>query len=498
MLTHAWNLRKQFHDAFLRDGIRIRFRHAWISFTEIFGPARARPRRRRHVKRRRRLAAESLEPRAMLSGNAFSFDDFPDAGQWSVAAEIAMEPNRPTASVGGRLETRLDTDLFQFVAPMSGRAVLRLKTPASPLDPHLFVYDASNEHHLLASNDDYCRQDSKVTLRVQEGERYFVLTDNYRDGSIGSYMLDMRVIADDHADLGQWSAASEVLIEPVTGDGSAVGSLEQPGDTDLFRFVAVATGQATIRLDTPESELNPVLYVARDESSPVAFTATANEAGEPVLHTAGGWRQPTVIAGNNDHNGLDPQVTIDVIEGETYFVLADSFRNRSAGAYTLSVDMPPVDDHPDFGDSDSTEILMDPATGNGSIAGTLERPGDNDLFRFVASTTGQAVIRLDAAHGHLNTHLFVGTVTPTPQLLGQNRNADGTGSQVTINVTAGQTYFIVAAGAENRSTGTYRVSVTVEAEELAVLRRGGRQPARSPGGGGMAPAQPGHGGRGSD
>ncbi len=457
MLTHGLNLRGKLYDQFVKGGIGNRIRQAVRRFAEAFDPASApRRRRRRWATRTTRLAAEPLETRAMLSGNGFGFDDFPDAGDWSTAAEISMEPAQPAALIQGSLETRGDTDLFQFVAPTTGRAVVRLGTPASRLDPYLYAYDGTSDHQLLASNDDYCGQDSRVAIRVQEGETYFFLADNYRNGSMGSYTLGVLVVADDHADLGDWSAASEIHIDPATGNGSVDGSLERRRDTDLFRFVAVSTGQATIRLDTPDSELNPVLYVA------------------------GGDSQNPVIAGNNDYNGHDSQVTIDVVEGETYFVLADSYQNRSAGAYTLSVDMPPVDDHPNFGESDSTEILIDPATGNGSIAGALEQHGDSDVFRFVASTTGQAVIRLDASDGNLNTHLFVGAVTPIPQLLGQNRNDDGTGSQVTIDVVEGQTYFIVAASAENQSVGSYTVSVDMESDNRGRRGPAVRQPASSP------------------
>ena len=398
-----------------------------------------RPRRRRP--RNSRLQAETLERRLLLAGTGLDFDDFADAGEWAVAAEISIDSATARGTIQGALEERRDADLFGFVAARTGEAVIRLDTPASRLDPYLYVFDGTNRHDLVAQNDDSHGLDSQVTIDVIAGETYFVLADNYRDRSAGSYTLSLQIEApaiDDHADRQNWSLASAISVDPITGAGTANGLLEEHRDTDLFQFVAPATGQAVLRLDTPASRLDPYLYV---------FDGTSRHG---------------LVARNDDYHGYDSQVTIDVSAGQTYFVLADNYRDRSTGSYALTIhaDVAPSDDHPDFGEwGTATPISLDTTTGDGSAQGTLEQSGDSDLFQFIAPETGQAVIRLEATDDVLHPYLEVGDSRREDGFLASDGDVDRHDAQVTIDVTAGETYFVLASGAPSELTGAYAVSV---------------------------------------
>ena len=91
-------------------------------------------------------------------------------------------------------------------------------------------------------------------------------------------------------------------------------------------------------------------------------------------------------------------------------------------------------------------------------SGRIERAGDVDMFRIVAPQTGQLVIQQTAtSNSRLDSYLYV--YGANGQLLASNDDV-GTSlnSRVKIPVTAGNTYYIKAAG-YRRSVGSYALRV---------------------------------------
>lgn len=111
----------------------------------------------------------------------------------------------------------------------------------------------------------------------------------------------------------------------------------------------------------------------------------------------------------------------------------------------------------DFGNtfSQATEVATTSSTTK--QAGKIERSGDVDMFRFVATQTGKMVIRQAASNSRLDSYLYI--YSANGQLMARN---DDTGaslnSQVEISVVAGNTYYIKAA-AYGRSVGSYVVTL---------------------------------------
>jgi hypothetical protein len=110
--------------------------------------------------------------------------------------------------------------------------------------------------------------------------------------------------------------------------------------------------------------------------------------------------------------------------------------------------------------SQATPVTL-AANGSGSISGTIGQGGEIDMFRVVAPLTGQMTIRETAAAGSsLDSYLQV--YDAGQRLLARNDDSGGTlNSLVTINVTAGATYY-VAAAAYSVSTGAYSVQFSTK------------------------------------
>lgn len=91
-------------------------------------------------------------------------------------------------------------------------------------------------------------------------------------------------------------------------------------------------------------------------------------------------------------------------------------------------------------------VVLDPS-GSGTAHGTIDTPNDNDVFQFVAPSTGQMTLRDNAVPGtKLDTLLAV--FNGARQLLTFNDDGDhGTDSLVRFPVVAGQTYYAQAGQA---------------------------------------------------
>ncbi|MBK7405556.1 MAG: right-handed parallel beta-helix repeat-containing protein [Phycisphaerales bacterium] len=174
---------------------------------------------------------------------------------------------------------------------------------------------------------------------------------------------------DDHADAGQWYDATQINIDIESGDGVRLGALEVPHDTDLMKFVAVGTGDATITLDVdPGFDGWFEVYDASHN-----FIA----------------RQNTKAGGGDESRAVAVQAN------KLFFVLVGGWRVPT-GTYTLRVDGPAAaDDYADAGQWDQARrILVDPNTGDGFLRGEIEVQGDTDLFRFTAANVGDLIVTL--------------------------------------------------------------------------------------------------------
>src|SRR5262249_42629515 len=104
------------------------------------------------------------------------------------------------------------------------------------------------------------------------------------------------------------------------------------------------------------------------------------------------------------------------------------------------------------------------ATGSGTQAGSVEVPGDVDVFRYTPTRSGGLTVQLSAAPGsRLDSYLTV--LDANGQTPAQNDTAVNTpDARVTLHVTGGQVYYLEAAASpyaiDATAQGAYTLSYT--------------------------------------
>lgn len=209
-----------------------------------------------------------------------------------------------------------DEDLFSFVAGRSGSARI-IADAGWGLDVALRVYDSHGS--LLASRDRTGVSGAEIVdLSVQSGRRYYIVVDGYR-ASTGQYTLTLQAPVapppprDDHANAGQFSYATRIPILASSGNGLGGGVIESYGDTDLFKITAAGSGTLWVRIN-PHAGLDAI---ARAYDSRGYLVTSADSGG----------------------SGRAEWLRLDVIRGETFFLLVDGY-GSSTGGYDVEIDGP--------------------------------------------------------------------------------------------------------------------------------------------------------------
>jgi|GEM_PF-1638548 len=245
---------------------------------------------------------------------------------------------------------------------------------------------------------------------------------------------------DDFAGAGEWAQAGGILVDQTNGNAAKVGAIEFGGDTDLFAYVASQTGAATITLSHPAGLFGMQLTVFNSLRQQIAVGV----AGAP--------------AGNGS------SATIDVVAGQTYFLLAAAVSGSATGQYIIAIEgpgvppppPPPPDDYADIGEwGSAATIVVNGSTGNGSITGDLEVGGDTDLFVFTATRTGRVTLTLANGSGAFAAQFTAYDSSFLQVALGTVGGANNNGSTGQFNVSAGMVYYVLAAAVDALTTGTY-------------------------------------------
>ena len=294
--------------------------------------------------------------------------------------------------------------------------------------------------------------------------------------------LERRVLlsGDDHADFGDWDNATELIVVYEDSDifGSIFaldsGSIEAPGDTDVFRLVSPvdATQYLLMAGSTLSAPILPAgfrLYRRDPDTGSVdligAPVVPPNESGTLVLGQDYGYIHENdelffvVEAGTQNDFADSPIGDYNLLTflwfDQTRYNFTD-VQQTGGGGDDGGANVPD-DDRPDATDpvAAGARIALTPLDGRGVNDGEIEFAEDTDLFRFEATATGLTTVRLE-------NPVFQGTLRVV--------NADGAviGSYdalqpreeivLTVPVIEHQTYGVIV-GTAGVTTGTYGVEV---------------------------------------
>jgi hypothetical protein len=415
-------------------------------------------------------------------------DDHANNNQWFNATTLIPADFRGRIEGAGSIESLYDTDVFKFDFEAFQRATFTVRSLTPTFVPRVTVYEvaetSTGEVILLRIGTGVGSRNAEglvqpaVALASLQPERiveqpnpadnrpypfYYVVVEgaNQRQ-DFGSYELEVAYVAtDDHPDgdtnndnvfdTGEYADATEIELDAFEGTAVQGGTLERVGDSDLFKFTASGTGQATITLNRNASNVRARLSVL-DTNAAVLATSSMADNGVTTL-----------------------TLNFNVTRGQELFLVVDSIAPNAnttrTGAYTLSFVAPVGDDHPNATEWNiATPITLSPSTGSGGIGeatvGAVGNPrispdADTDLFSFSPILAGNQTITVTPVSSvlgdvALRMQIFISTDLTTP--IGTvDATSINTPLTFTVNGAAvGTTYFILLSPLTGVTGGTAR------------------------------------------
>jgi hypothetical protein len=348
------------------------------------------------------LYLEPLEDRSLPSSLLPVSDPFANA-------QTVVVSGTGITSQAGSIATPGEVDTFKFTAPITGLMTIELSpSPGIPYayPQRLDVFDESQ--NLIAHSPTPAYFESS-SVSVIQGNNYFVEvgTNPY---DIGSYLLNFSP-----DDFGNTFADAHTVTLNSLGSGSQMGSIELPGDTDMFKFTAPTTGLLAIQL------------------SGLSTSLSYNE--ELTVYDA-------------SHNTIDrrsvresslTEFSINVVAGRLYFVQVDAGDAFTGGSGPYVLKFSPDDFSNTF---DHAHPIVVDSQGFGIQTGTIELPEDVDTFQFVAPYSGLMQLQLAGPgipfHENFSVSDAGHQVIAGPSFF--------TKDPLRINFQAGQTYYAQVFG----------------------------------------------------
>jgi hypothetical protein len=350
-----------------------------------------------------------LEPRLFLSASSSLNAAFASAEVLTIAPVDNITVARELAPGG--------VQMYSLTAPASGTLTFDMKADGAALDSYLRVYNSSGR--LIATNDNAAKGtlDSRVTLRVTAGQAFYIGAAGQK-GSAGAYMLSvLSNPTDDYGNAPETGKAVGVALWKTT---SVSGRINYAGDTDVFSFVAPTGGTMQVV---------------------GSLTGRGNSLATGLSAYDGAGLKLAPDDDLADSGGL----VFNVVGGSRYYIQMTGL-GGTTGTYKVTLYDKPAAQVLDIGPGDSL-----------TVAGQLA--ADSTQMYFVtAPASGTITLDMKADGSALDSYLRVYNSSGRQIATNDNAAKDTLDSRVTLRVTAGQAFYIGAAG-QKGSAGAYMLSV---------------------------------------
>ena len=249
-------------------------------------------------------------------------------------------------------------------------------------------------------------------------------------GAVGK-LQKARTVKDDFGNTFAKAAKLTLSRTSIGGIGSKLANIGTPGDVDMFRFVSPVTGWLT-----------------------VTQNACSGSAIDPYVSVYDA-RQKLIGQNNDAEAGRNSRVDVRVVKGGVYYVQATGY--GTSGKYAVGAKA--VQD--DYANTlaAASQLALD-SSGQRAVNGKINYRGDVDMFSVVAPASGTMTVTLNSSGGKVRVDPELTLYDSSGATLAYSNNAVGTtNSAASIDVVAGQTYYIKAAG-YNSTTGGYSLQVS--------------------------------------
>lgn len=401
--------------------------------------------------------------------NVTKTDDHPDEGQFIYATPIAVDKQSGQGQDTGTIEVEGDTDLFRFTGLAGGTARVTISRPSgSSFLPKLSIID-ENGNELDTPSDGAIP--GTVQASVVRGQVYYVLVEASSiandDQDTGDYTITVvEPPLDDYPNAGEWAIAHSLTLDADTGD-AVLGTDEQNnplnpridvvGDSDLFTFATIASGNITISVTPLEMSvigLRTRLSVF-DANRDLVQTVSATGAGDPVA----------IVLTDTDPN-------------QRYYVLVEDALGNRTGEYQLIVDGQGADGGGgggggtgDINFDEAVDVDLDPFNADGTANGIIAQAGERDLYTFTAPAGGDIFVQLITARGSLldGTITILDAATEQAVVTSDATGIPGVDAAVRFeSAGAGTQYWVIVDGI-GTGVGSYTLKVDTEPEVFRVF-----------------------------
>ncbi len=350
----------------------------------------------------------------------FTGDPLDDYGNDADGAVAMRVIHNGAARAFGRIQYGSDVDYLEYVPVVSGLVEMSVSLHGyrNALDMAVTLYDEAGT--VVDSGVDAGSGELTLSFSAEQGAAYYLAVDGL-DETEGWYSVLVQPTV--------WQEFIDAtdLTPPVAEEIADIGTLDAGGSM-TYKFTAAANGFYTIDMEAGDgSSLDSCLEVFNADQRRIGFS-------------------------DNVRYDNDSQVRIRVTEGETYYVRCSAVRG-SSGAYTTTIASQPYDDAGNRID-DARDLRLR-GDGAGLAVLTLNYADDVDVLAFTAPVTGAMTVTMEpyGAGSGVSANL----AALDDQGMEIIRDEGGTaGASVTLDVVAGDMYFLSAEGL-NDGTGRYLV-----------------------------------------
>lgn len=366
-----------------------------------------------------------------LGGNdTVNGTDIGDASnQRSEASAVSLDEQGDANVIGYAGFASDDGDFFSITAPASGLTSITLSELSQNLD--LLLYD--HQGSLLTQSSQTDAQSETILFSLSENQTYFVQVSALGNAQ-SSYTLNLDlpvylggndlVGGADIGDAGNSLPSARLITLDELGDAQVSGYAGFDNDSaDYFRFVAPASGTASLNLSGLKQDLDLVL-----------LDNQGNQLNAP-----------------NQQGTLDESIQHNLIEGQSYY-LQVSPNDAERSSYNLSLDLAvemggnDVLGTTDIGDAGNDRPSATTVTpdlyGDASVTGYSGFTTDSgDYYHFVAAATGSARIDLSGLDQDLNLFFYDGQ----GNFLQSSAQSHASSESIQVNLTEDQSYYVYVA-----------------------------------------------------
>ncbi|HED53981.1 MAG TPA: LEPR-XLL domain-containing protein [Phycisphaerales bacterium] len=258
-----------------------------------------------------------------LNVNTGLVDDHANDGAFGTATAIPLDLQTGDGSATGRLEVDDDTDFFTFDVLDDGIVTVSLDTPTIET-PVFKLYDSSFN---LLSPTQVNANTIQFTNSSGVNATYFVSIGSTFPGiRTGSYTISVDgppvapAPGDDHANIGDLVNATVLDVNPISGDASDTGIIDNVIDNDLFKYVAIGRGEVFVQV------------FSEDDPTPDFTVRVFSSDGTEIVELAN-------ATGVDGVAGVTAATAFDAASAnQTFYLLVDSTNDIDTGNYTIRVD----------------------------------------------------------------------------------------------------------------------------------------------------------------